>query len=78
MTQQRKVYSALQEAGQPMTLGQIARMAGLDAQRISSAVCKLRTYGYIKIVSEVGKGSHRIRHYWLTDKPYIPQPMGHP
>jgi predicted ArsR family transcriptional regulator len=68
MSQQRKVYDALTKAGMPMTLGQIARMAGLDTQRISSAVSKLRMYGYIEIASEVRMGYRNIRTYRPTTK----------
>ena len=78
MSQQRKIYSALQTAGQPLTQGQMARMAKLDVHQISCAVSKLRSYGYIEIASQTGKGSHTIRTYRPTLKLFNPQPMGRP
>lgn len=78
MSQQSVVYKALSDAAQPLTLSQIAYVVGLDAPRLSSAVCKLRTYGYIELASDVRMGHRNIRTYRPTDKPYTQQPMGRP
>lgn len=50
MSVKYRVLVALRGAGRPLAAHQIASLIGIDTQRISSSIAKLREYGQIELV----------------------------